>query len=81
METVSDWDAAEFIETKEDIIAYLEAVLNEPDPALLLKAIGAVTRSKGMAGLAGDENPSFITVVKVFDTLGFRLSIQHKQAS
>jgi DNA-binding phage protein len=55
--------------------------LNEPDPALLLKAIGAVARSKGMAVLAGDENPSFITVVNVFDALGFRLSIGQKQAS
>jgi DNA-binding phage protein len=81
METLSDWDAAEFIETKEDIIAYLEAVVNENDPALLLKAIAAVTRFKGMARLAGEGNPSFTTVVNILDNLGFRLSIQQKQAS
>ncbi|MDR0583262.1 MAG: putative addiction module antidote protein [Treponema sp.] len=96
METVSDWDAAEFIDTKEDVIAYLEAVLNENDPALLLKAIGAIARSKGMAQLAGALTrspedgcesppvkgpPSFTTVVKVLDHLGFQLSIQQKKAS
>jgi probable addiction module antidote protein len=86
METVKDWDAAEFIETKEDIAAYLEAAMNENDPALLLKAIGAISRSKGISQLAGEnltakKNPSFITVVKVLDNLGFQLSIQQKKAS
>jgi probable addiction module antidote protein len=96
METVSDWDAAEFIDTKEDVIAYLEAALNENDPKFLLKAIGNIARSKGMARLARElnlnreglyeslsakGNPSFITVVKVLDNLGFQLSIQQKQAS
>ena len=96
METVSDWDAAEFINTKEDVIAYLEAALKENDPALLFKAIGAIARSEGMARLAGELNrapedlykplpvkatPSFITVVKVLDNLGFQLSIQQKKAS
>jgi probable addiction module antidote protein len=87
METVKDWDAAEFIETKEDIVAYLEAAMNENDPALLLKAIGAIARSEGISRLAGElnltakKNPSFITVLKVLDNLGFQLSIQQKKAS
>jgi probable addiction module antidote protein len=99
METVHDWDSAEFIGTKEDVIAYLEAVLHENDPALLVKAIGAIARSKGMARLAGELNlphedvsnetvsfpvkgiPSFTTVVKVLDHLGFQLNIQQKKAS
>ncbi|MDR1256923.1 MAG: putative addiction module antidote protein [Spirochaetaceae bacterium] len=96
METVNDWDAAEFIDTKEDVIAYLETTMNENDPALLLKAIDAIARSEGMARIAGELNldpenlyksfpakdpPSFITVVKVLDNLGFQLSIQQKKAS
>jgi probable addiction module antidote protein len=96
METVSDWDAAEFIDTKEDVIAYLEAALNENDPALLLKAIDAIARSNGMARLAAElnldpeglykpltarGNPPFTTVVKILDNLGFQLSIQQKKAS
>jgi probable addiction module antidote protein len=96
METVKDFDAAEYIETKEDIIAYLEAAFAENDTKFLLKAIGNVARSKGMARLARDlnlsreglydslspqGNPSFTTVIKVLDNLGFQLSIQQKRAS
>jgi probable addiction module antidote protein len=94
--TVSDWDTAEFIETKEDVRAYLDAALAENDTQFLLKAIGNIARSRGMAQIAKDlnlnreglydslspkGNPSFATVAKVLDNLGFRLSIQLKQAS
>jgi probable addiction module antidote protein len=91
--TVSDWDPAEIIETKEDVIAFLEGALKENDPEFLLKTIGHIARSKGMVQLAGElnlngketykafaekENPSFLTVVKVLDNLGFRLKIEQK---
>ena len=91
--TVYDWDPAEIIETKEDVIAFLEGALKENDPEFLLKTIGHIARSKGMVQLAGElnlngkgtykafaekENPSFLTVVKVLDNLGFRLKIEQK---
>jgi probable addiction module antidote protein len=94
--TVSDWDTAEFLETKEDVIAYLDAAFAENDTKYLLKAIGNAARSKGMAQIAKElnlsreglydslspkGNPSFSTVVKVLDNLGFQLSIQQKKAS
>jgi probable addiction module antidote protein len=94
--TVSDWDTAEFLETKEDVVAYLDAALAENDTKYLLKAIGNVARSKGMAQIARElklnreglyeslspkGNPSFTTVVKVLNNLGFQLSIQQKKAS
>ncbi|GHV25458.1 putative addiction module antidote protein [Spirochaetia bacterium] len=88
METVSDWDTAEFIETREDALAYLEAVIAENDVQFLLKAIGNVARSKAMVGMEAlyqsllrEGNPSFITVMKVLDNLGFRLNIIQKKAS
>jgi probable addiction module antidote protein len=92
----SKWDPSEYIETKEDVIAYLEVALEENDPAFLLKTIGYIARSKGMAQLARElnlnreglyeslsptGNPSFITVMKVLDNLGFQLNIQQKKAS
>jgi probable addiction module antidote protein len=92
----SKWDPSEEIETKEDVIAYLEVALAENDPAFLLKTIGYIARSKGMAQLARElnlnreglyeslsptGNPSFITVMKVLDNLGFQLNIQQKKAS
>ena len=92
----SPYDPAEYIETKEDVIAFLEGALEENDPEFLLKTIGYIARSKGMARIARElnlnreglyksfsptGNPSFCTVAKVLDNLGFRLSIQQKEAS
>jgi probable addiction module antidote protein len=94
--TFDDWDPADEIETKEDVIAYLEVALEENDPAFLLKTIGHIARSKGMVQLAKElnldraglykalspeGNPSFVTVVKVLDNLGFQLNITQKKAS
>jgi probable addiction module antidote protein len=96
MVTFEDWDPADDIETKEDVIGILEAALEENDPEFLLTIIGDIARSKGMARLARDlnvdraglyrafspdGNPYFLTVVKVLDNLGFQLSIQQKRAS
>ena len=87
------WDMAEHINTKEDVIAYLEAALEENDTALLLAVIGDIARSKGMAqmakdlnlareslyrSLSSDGNPSFNTIVKVLDNLGLQLSVREK---
>ena len=93
---VSKYDPAEDIETSEDVIAYLEAALEENDIEFLFKTIGYIARSKGMAQIAKElnlnreglytalsvqGNPSFITIVRVLDNLGFRLNIQAKKAS
>ena len=87
------WDMAEHINTKEDVAAYLEAALEENDTALLLAVIGDIARSKGMAqiakdlnlareslyrSLSQDGNPSFATIAKVLDYLGYQLSIKQK---
>ena len=87
---VSKYDPAEDIETGEDVIAYLEAALEENDIEFLFKTIGYIARSKGMAqiarelnlnkeglysALSSQENPSFITIMRVLDNLGFRLNI------
>jgi len=95
-EKTTVWDMAENINTKEDVIAYLEAALEENDTALLFAVIGDIARSKGMAqiakelnlareslyrSLAPEGNPSFTTVVNVLDYLGFQLSIKQKVAA
>jgi probable addiction module antidote protein len=93
--TFKKWDAAEAIETKEDVIALLEVTLEENDPDFLLSVIGDIARSKGMAqiarelnldrkglykSLAPDGNPSFKTVFKLLDLLGLRLKLELKSA-
>lgn len=92
----SKYDPADDIETKEDAIAYLEAALEENDPEFLFKTIGYIARSKGMAQIARElnlnreglytslsphGNPSFITVVRVLDNLGYQLSIRQKESA
>jgi probable addiction module antidote protein len=95
--TFEDWNLADQIETREDVIGTIEAVIElaiqENDPEYLLKAIGDIARSKGMAqvarelnldraslykSLSPEGNPSFFTVVKVLDNLGFRLKVEQK---
>ena len=46
------WDAADYLETKEDMAAYLEAALEDGDPALVVAALGDIARSKGMTNIA-----------------------------
>ena len=91
--TFEKWDLADHINTKEDIEGILEAALEENDTALLLAVIGDIARSKGMTqiakevnvareslyrSLSSDGNPSFSTIVKVLDKLGFQLSVRQK---
>jgi probable addiction module antidote protein len=92
-EKTTVWDMTENIKTKEDVSAYLEVALEENDTVFLLKVIGYIARSKGMAQIAKDlnlareslyrslapeGNPSFNTVVNVLDNLGYQLSVREK---
>ena len=82
------WDAAEHLETPEDMAAYLEAALEDGDPALVAATLGDIARAKGMADIAREAglgreslykalspegNPEFATVLKVVKALGLRL--------
>jgi probable addiction module antidote protein len=86
----TNWDAADTLATKEDIAAYLDAVLEDGDPDLLKAALGDIARSKGMTeiaeatglgranlykALSPEGNPEFTTVVKVLKALGLRFSV------
>jgi len=68
--------------------AYLEAALQEDDPALFAAALGDIARAKGMTqvaretglgreslykALSPDGNPEFATVLKVVRSVGLRL--------
>ena len=46
---VTEWDAAEYLETDEDILAYLKITLGENDPELLAAALDDIARAKGIA--------------------------------
>jgi probable addiction module antidote protein len=82
------WDPAEHLSSEEDMAAYLEAALEEGDPALIAAALGDIARAKGMtqvakeAGLGRESlykalspagNPEFATILKVIAALGLKL--------
>jgi len=48
------WDSAEYLKTEQDMVLYLEAVLDEAgdDAAFIAKALGNIARAKGMTELA-----------------------------
>ena len=74
------WDSAEYLKTDKDIAAYLDAVLEEGDPALVAHALGIIARARGIkqmvdetglarhilcSALSADGKPEFATVLKV----------------
>lgn len=90
MKQAATWDAAEFLTSEEDVVAYLSAALEEDDPALTAAALGTIARARGMSQLAKDTgitrdglykalspdgNPSFGTVQKVVKALGLKLDV------
>lgn len=82
------WDAAAHLGTDADMVAYLEAALEDGDPALVAAALGDIARAKGMSALAREAglgreslykalspggNPELATVLRVLHALNLRL--------
>ncbi|HQS99246.1 MAG TPA: putative addiction module antidote protein [Thiobacillus sp.] len=86
-----EFDAAEYLDDEQAVAAYLTAVLEENDPALLAAALGDVARARGMTEIAkasgltrealyralrADAQPRFDTVSRVCAALGVKLVAQ-----
>ena len=84
------WDVAEVLDTPAAIAAYLDAALEENDPAFFSKAMGDAARAIGMTKIAQDAgitrealykalsergNPTLDTLFKVMKALGVRISV------
>jgi len=85
------WDVTEHLESEEDMVSYLEAVLEENDAALITAALGDIARAKGMTkiseetglgrtslykALSVDGRPEFETILKVLKALGLKLHVE-----
>ena len=96
LEKLKEFDLAEYLETEEDITAYLNLVLEEGDAGELAHALGICARAKGMSEIAKasgisrealykalrpDSAPRFDTVSRVCAALGVRLVAQAVHAS
>lgn len=90
MKKATKWDSSEFLETEEDIAAYLNAALEDGDASVIAAALGDIARAKGMTQLAKETgitrdglykalsstgNPSFDTVQKVMKAFGLKLDV------
>ena len=82
------WDAVDYLKTDEDMADYLEAAMEDGEPAVIATAIGNIARAKGMTqvarkagigrvslykALSPGGNPEFATVMKVVRALGLKL--------
>ena len=87
---VTRFDAADYLETPEDVAYFINAALKDGDPTVVKHAIGTAARSKGMAAIAEeahlnrtslyrafeeDGNPLFFNVLKVLASLGLSFQV------
>ena len=83
------WEASEFLDSPQSIAAYLEAVFEDGDPALIAAALGDVARAIGMTQLASQAgvtrealykalspsgDPKLSTFLGVMKALGLKLT-------
>lgn len=89
------WDAAEHLESEEDMAAYLDAALEDGDATVVVAALGDIARAKGMTQIARDAglgreslykalsttgNPEFATILKVVRALGLQFHVEAAHA-
>jgi probable addiction module antidote protein len=87
------WDPAEHLETREDMIAYLDAALEDGDPSIIASVLGDIARAESMAeiatktglgrtslyrALSPEGHPEFETVLKVMNALDLNLHVTQK---
>ena len=84
------FDAVDYLKTDKDMADYLNAVLDDGDPALFIAAIGDIAKAKGMMEISKKSGvtrealyralklgsqPRFETVAKVINALGMKLTV------
>ena len=87
------FDAADYLDSEEAIAAYLNAIMEENDDALLASALGDIAKARGMPQIAKEAgigreslykalregaNPRYDTIAKVIQALGLKLTVTSK---
>lgn len=72
VEQFSRYDSADYLQSEEDIAAYLEAVMEEgsDDPAYVAHALGVVARARNMTALAHEVGMSRVGLNKALSGEG-----------
>jgi probable addiction module antidote protein len=91
-----EFDEAAFLETDEDIAAYVTEALATGDATLITHVLGVIARTRGMSriaretglsreslyrALSAEGNPEFVTVLRIMEALGLRLTAEPTSAS
>ncbi len=90
------FDPADYLESPQDMAAYLDAILEDQEPRLLLAALQDIARAKGgmtwlskqtgqsreslYRTLSESGNPRFDSLLALMDALGLRLAVKTKAA-
>jgi len=84
------FDAADYLDSEETIAEYLAAALEEPDPAVFMRAVADVAKARGIGkiaratglgreslykALAPGAKVRYETVRKIVDSLGVRMTV------
>ncbi|MFA5702736.1 MAG: addiction module antidote protein [Advenella sp.] len=92
---ISEFDASEYLQTPDDIVAYLNAVIEDGDQELFIAALGDVAKAIGMAQIAqetglgreslyktfsGKTKPRFETIVSVLNAVGATITLTKKMS-
>ncbi|MDE2403844.1 MAG: putative addiction module antidote protein [Sphingomonadales bacterium] len=87
------FDAANHLQTEEDILFYLEAAMEGNDARHIASALGDIARSRGMSeiakrtglgrqalykALSENGNPTLETLTAVLSALGLELTVQRR---
>jgi probable addiction module antidote protein len=95
MADITPFDPAEFLNTEDDVVFFLEAAMEGNDAAHIARALGHVARSKGMTeiarrtglgrqalytALSENGNPTLETLMAVLSALGLRLTVTRDAA-
>jgi probable addiction module antidote protein len=91
-----DYDPANYIKDADTALVFIKEAVKQKDYGFLLSTLGIVARSQGMSKLAKslklnreslyksfskNGNPSFMTVVKLLEAIGFDIEISPKPQS
>ncbi|MFV0420604.1 addiction module antidote protein [Oleidesulfovibrio sp.] len=95
-DSISKFDAADYLDSEEAMAAYLNAAMEEDDPDILLAAIADIAKAVGMSKLAKDAGlgreslykalkpgaqPRYETIHKVIGALGMTLQAKPRTIS
>lgn len=89
--------ASDYLKTGKDVVAYLNAALEDGDPAVLLEALRNVAQAKGGMGalakaagvsreslyrtLSRRGNPKIETIMELLRALGLKFTVKQRKAA